>query len=86
MSERKRTGPFGTLGAWLRIWTPPRDVEVPPPPRPLTLAAIAAALVGVGLVFALVVLPAIDDARERTAAADRREAAVAKEKAERKLA
>ena len=35
-----RASRWEILGAWLRIWTPPRDVEVPPVPRRL-LAAVA---------------------------------------------
>jgi hypothetical protein len=27
-----RLGPFATVSAWLRLWTPPRGVEVPPVP------------------------------------------------------
>lgn len=30
--ERRRAGRFETVGAWLHIWTPARDVDVPPVP------------------------------------------------------
>jgi hypothetical protein len=28
----RRASIFEIVGAWLRIWTPPRDVEIPPVP------------------------------------------------------
>jgi hypothetical protein len=61
------------LGAWLRIWTPPRDVEIPPVPRralAVVLALVAAAIV----VWLTLIAPAIDDAKRRDAG---REALVA---------
>jgi hypothetical protein len=78
--ERQRATALESLGAWLRIWTPPRDVEVRPVPKRALLAA-GAALVLVGIAIALLVAPAIDDskqradARERAAEDARREAA-----------
>jgi hypothetical protein len=77
--ERRRAGRFETLGAWLRIWTPARDVEIPPVPWRrillvgLPLLAVAAA--GFWLV--------VDDA-SRTKS--EREAAEAREEADRKAA
>jgi hypothetical protein len=79
-----KANPLEILGAWLRVWTPPRDVEIPPVPRR------AAAAVGVGVlalvaIVLLVVMPAIDtgkreaadrEARTTAAAQARREAAV----------
>lgn len=62
------------LGAWLHVWTPPRDVVIPPVPW----GKVAAACGGVLLVAALVaifVAPAIDDAKDRSAAKERRELA-----------
>jgi hypothetical protein len=49
-SDRRRAGRFETLGAWLRVWTPPRDVEVPPVPwRKLLLYGVPVlALVAAG--------------------------------------
>ena len=63
MPER-RLGRLEVLGAWLRVWTPPRGAVVPPVPwRPL---AIAAALVAVALLAAAALLvPGILDDRER---------------------
>jgi len=54
------------LGAWLRIWTPPRDVEIPRVPR---RGAAVVAVLGVAAVVAgvTVVAPAIDRAKERSA-------------------
>jgi len=62
------------LGAWLGLWTPPRDVEIPPVPwRKVGYAALA--LAGVIAVIALVVAPAIDDAKDEASARDRAERA-----------
>jgi hypothetical protein len=66
-----RAGRWETLGAWLRVWTPPRDVEVPPPPSGRVLALAAAALLGVAAVVAFVVAPLVDDGKDRAAAQER---------------
>ncbi len=63
---RQRASWWEILGAWLRVWTPPRDVEIPSPRRTLIVATVvlaAAAVVGVTLVA-----PAIDRAKDRDAA------------------
>jgi hypothetical protein len=58
------------VGAWLRIWTPPRDVDVPPPPvRKLALGAVVLAIVCAGAAAAIV--PAIDHAKRSRAAQER---------------
>jgi hypothetical protein len=68
-----------TLGAWLGLWTPPRDVEVPPVPWRKVGYAVAGLAV-VAAAIAIFVAPAIDDskdersARERQAAAERADA------------
>ena len=55
------------LGAWLRIWTPPRDVEIPPVPR--RAATVVALLCVVAItVAATVIAPAIQRAKQRDAA------------------
>jgi hypothetical protein len=61
-----------TVGAWLRLWTPPRDVEVPPVPvRALAIGGVAAlAVVVAATAF---VAPRIDDSKDRAAAAEQRE-------------
>lgn len=63
------------LGAWLRIWTPPKDVDIPPVPR--RAAAVVAALCAAAVVVGVTVIaPAIDRAKQRTAdATARRDAA-----------
>jgi hypothetical protein len=66
-----RTSRLETLGAWLGLWTAPRDVYVPPVPwRRVGYGALA--LVALGVVTALVVAPAIDDAKREGAAEERR--------------
>jgi len=59
------------LGAWLRIWTPPRDVEIPPVPRraAAVVAALCIAAVAVGIT---VIAPAIDRTKQRDAAREAR--------------
>ena len=59
-----------TVGAWLGLWTPPRDVTVPPVPwRKVALGAAGLAVVVAA--FALLAAPAIDDAKDERAARDR---------------
>ena len=72
-----RASRWEILGAWLRIWTPPRDVEIPPVPRR------AVALLGLGVAAAVVVIvvvlvPAFDRSKERVAASDTRAQATAR--------
>ena len=62
------------VGAWLKVWTPPRDVEVPPVPVRGLLIGGALLLVALAGAAALIV-PAVDSSKERAAAADAREAA-----------
>lgn len=63
-----RASRWETLGAWLHLWTPPRDVEIPAPPSPRRLAAwTGAALLLFGVVLALTA-PRIDDAKDERAA------------------
>jgi hypothetical protein len=74
--EQRKLSRWEVLGAWLRVWTPPRDVDVPPIPW-------RAVGIGAGVLFVLAVLtvvagiPAVkDDNRSRSvreqAAADAR--------------
>ena len=78
--ERQRATALESLGAWLRIWTPPRDVEVRPVPKRALLIG-GAALLAVAIATAALVAPAIDDAKQQADARDsaakdaRREAA-----------
>ena len=70
--DRTRATRLEILGAWLRLWTPPRDVEIPPVPwRKVALGAAVLALVAV--FAALVIAPAIDESKDRSAAEERRE-------------
>jgi hypothetical protein len=70
------------LGARLRIWTPPRDVEIPPISRRAVTLTIAALVLATVAVLTLVA-PAIDRSKRRTAAQERRAhaAAVRRERA-----
>jgi hypothetical protein len=65
---------FETLGAWLHLWTPPRDAVVPPIPwRRIGIgAAIAAVLLGA---LAAWLVPRIDRAKRHEAAAEKRQLA-----------
>ncbi len=59
----RRAGRFETLGAWLHLWTPPRDVAVPPVPvRKLLLGGLAAAIL-LGVAAALIV-PQIEHGKD----------------------
>ena len=77
-TKRKASLP-ATVGAWLKVWTPPRDVEVAPPPSRRTLATAAALLVVVVAGAAALIVPAIDAGKERDAAAQAREDAARRE-------
>jgi hypothetical protein len=62
------------LGAWLRIWTAPRDVEIPPVPR-RAAAVVAALCIGAVVAAITVIAPAVDRGKQRDAARDARRAA-----------
>jgi len=75
---RPRASRLETLGAWLHLWTPPRDVEVPPPSRRLLLGVLGVlALAGLAVALAAPRIDAGKDraAAERAAALDARRAA-----------
>ncbi|MDQ3933261.1 MAG: hypothetical protein M3340_01365 [Actinomycetota bacterium] len=60
------------LAVWARLWTAPRDVEVPP--VPWRRIAYGAVLLAVALTAAAVVaVPAIDSSKDETAERERRE-------------
>jgi hypothetical protein len=60
-----------TVGAWLKIWTPPRDVEVPAVPvRKLLIGAAVLAVVLGGA--AVIIVPRIEARNDRLAAEDAR--------------
>ena len=63
---------FEVLGAWLGVWTPPRDAEVPPIPwRKLLIGA--AVLLVVGGAAAALIVPRVDEGKDRSAATEQRE-------------
>jgi hypothetical protein len=72
--ERVELSRVEVVGAWLRLWTPPRDAMVPPVPwRKLAIGgAVLAVLIGGALAFAI---PRIDKSKEKTAAHERAGAA-----------
>jgi hypothetical protein len=62
------------VGAWLHVWTPPRDVEIPPVPwRKLAIGTGIGAVLCAAALAAIV--PAIDRGKERRAAHARAQAA-----------
>ena len=62
------------VGAWLHIWTPPRDSRVPP--IPWRKAAIAGLVLAAGVaVFVAFAVPAIDSGKKEGAAKAQREQA-----------
>ncbi len=65
-----QVGRFETVGAWLHLWTPPRDAQVPPVPwRRIGIgAAIAAVVLGA---LAAWLVPRIDSAKRHEAATER---------------
>ncbi len=59
------------LGAWLGLWTPPREAHVPPVPwRKVALGAALLALAAV--LAAVLVAPAIDTAKDERSASEQR--------------
>jgi hypothetical protein len=77
-----RLSRFEVLGAWLHVWTPHRDAEVPPVPvrRIVTWTLVGLLVLGGA---SLLVVPAIQDARRRGDARDAR-ALAARQAAERR--
>ena len=71
-----RASPFETLGAWLRVWTPPRDVEVPPVPWRRIVALGVPALAALTVGAWILVDNASESNRERREAEERTRAAI----------
>lgn len=65
--NQRRATVFEIVGAWLHVWTAPRDVEIPPIPwRKLALWAGAGAVV-LGVALAIMI-PRINEGKEERAA------------------
>jgi hypothetical protein len=73
-TQPRRASVFEIVGAWLHIWVPPRDVEVPPVPWRKLALGTAAGLVLLGVALA-VVIPRIDSGKASRARADAAEQA-----------
>ncbi|HWT91918.1 MAG TPA: hypothetical protein VN238_02905, partial [Solirubrobacteraceae bacterium] len=58
-----KLSPFEVVGAWLGVWTPPRDARVPPVPwRALALWMLALLVIG-GAAYAAIA-PQVDEAKD----------------------
>src|SRR5215216_6562695 len=68
-SQERRANPLEILGAWLHVWVPPRDAYVPPIPWKKIGMACAVVLAITGIALAIMV-PRIDDHKEKTATAN----------------
>src|SRR6478735_9231126 len=68
-SNQRRASVPEIVGAWLHVWTAPRDAVIPPVPwRKLAIGtAIAALVIGVALA---VMIPRINEGKANRAAAD----------------
>lgn len=63
-AERRKLTRWEILGAWLRVWTPPRDADIPPIPwRTVVLGAIGTAAFA-GIAAALIV-PPLEEGKRR---------------------
>jgi hypothetical protein len=67
--NQRRASVLEILGAWLHIWTAPRDVEVPPIPwrKVAVLTGVGALVVGIALA---VMIPRINEGKAERARAD----------------
>jgi hypothetical protein len=70
----RRASVFEIVGAWLHVWVPPRDVDIPPVPWRKLAYWTAGGLVLLGIALAIMV-PRIDAGKHRRAAADAAETA-----------
>jgi hypothetical protein len=72
VKDAPRLSRWEILGAWLNVWTPPRDAHVPPIPwRKLAVGGLLTLLVAGGALA--LIAPRIDDAKEERAAREQRE-------------
>src|SRR5829696_9259630 len=74
MKEGRRLGRLEVVGAWLGLWTPPRDAVVPPVPWRALAAAAVLLVVAVGAAVALLA-PGVRGGREQAAERERAAAA-----------
>jgi hypothetical protein len=71
VKDEPKLSRFEVLGAWLNLWTPPRDVHVPPIPwRTIAIGALVAVVV-LGAAAAVIV-PAIDESKDERSAREQR--------------
>jgi hypothetical protein len=65
--NQRRASIFEIVGAWLHVWTPPRDVEIPPVPwRKVAIwAGVGVVVLGAALA---VMIPRINEGKEQRAA------------------
>jgi hypothetical protein len=68
-TPQRRASILEIIGAWLHIWTPPRDARVPPIPWRKLAIGTGIGLVIVGIALAIMV-PRIDDHKTQTAKAN----------------
>jgi hypothetical protein len=68
-TQQRRASVFEIVGAWLHVWVPPRDVEVPPVPWRKLALGTAAGIVLLGIALAIMV-PRIDSGKQQRARAD----------------
>lgn len=83
--NQRKASVFEIVGAWLHIWTAPRDVEIPPVPwrKLLVWTGVGAVVLAAALAFAI---PRINDTKaERAAQAQAEEARAAAANRERAL-
>ena len=72
VKDEPKLSRFEILGAWLNLWTPPRDAHVPPVPWRMIGIWTPVVLVALGIAAAITV-PRIDDAKDQRAATEQRE-------------
>jgi hypothetical protein len=80
----RRASVFEIVGAWLHVWVPPRDVEIPPVPWRKLAIGTAAGLVVLGVALAILV-PRIDQGKARRTAAENAATARSREAEHRRI-